>query len=982
MTHAPLGPLSPEKALGLVRGNLDDAAGSIVPWFYETMPDYYFRTHTEEEQVRHLQALVSGQVTTQRQSIILRGPDQTRVTHISPAAQSDELKGVLKTHARDDIQTARIYTSKDGALQLSTFLLAPQDMADPTSQEFQDAVAAMLTDGLLAPKLEEEFREFLGGATRDYVEKFEPLRAARHFELARVIAGGEDVALGLEPIPQTAESRLSLGMSSPPSRALLYQITRIFCRKDVDIHRAYADSFHCKQNGHYGIISFYVSRDGKAMAPDSAIWQELRRELALVKWMAPHDLEACADEDGFTMRQVMLAQAASDLAHQFLIKSNLHAFTADNVVRALLGRRDILRVLVEFFETRFNPEFKYREAVCREIEAKARGLIEQLSDDLAREIFLCILRFFKSTLRTNYFLESIYGLAFRLDPAILDTPKGEETPFGVFFFHGPRSQAFHVRYRDMARGGVRVVPTRTQEQFELESNRLIDEVLALARAQQAKNKDIPEGGAKAVILLGPYGDMDLAVKSMFNSLLDVMLPGKDSHTLPGVVDYLGKEELIYLGPDENIAPRHITWAIERARQRGYRWATAFMSSKPRAGINHKEYGVTSLGVIVFAEEMLATLGIDPTSQSFSVKFTGGPKGDVAGNAMKILIERYGANTRIVAVSDGHGAAYDPKGLDHDELLRLIEANESINAFNPARIKSAEGYVADASTVEGARLRNNLHNVAKADLFIPSGGRPETINIRNWRAFLDAEGKPTAKAVIEGANIFLSVEARTKLQETGLRIVHGSSANKTGVICSSYEILGCLVMNEEEFLENKPTYVAQVLEIIQKRARDEARLLLKEYKARGGKTPLTDLTMILSREINDLADLFYASLLQEDQPLDEDEDLVRLFHDYCPPILVQRYAARLLQTPRRYQYALAATALASRLVYAEGLGWAPKLLAVREPHAVMRAYLSQEHRLALFLEQLRDSGAPQCHEMAHVLERSGRKFLTAEALGLE
>ena len=111
-----------------------------------------------------------------------------------------------------------------------------------------------------------------------------------------------------------------------------------------------------------------------------------------------------------------------------------------------------------------------------------------------------------------------------MDSAFLPDPERGEKPFGFYFFHGPLAQAFHVRYRDMARGGVRVVPTRSQEQFELESNRLFDEVTGLALAQQYKNKDIPEGGSKAVILLGPGGSPDLAVKSMVNSLLDLVLP--------------------------------------------------------------------------------------------------------------------------------------------------------------------------------------------------------------------------------------------------------------------------------------------------------------------------------------------------------------------------------------------------------------------------------------------------------------------------
>jgi glutamate dehydrogenase len=61
------------------------------------------------------------------------------------------------------------------------------------------------------------------------------------------------------------------------------------------------------------------------------------------------------------------------------------------------------------------------------------------------------------------------------------------------------------------------------------------------------------------------------------------------------------------------------------------------SSKKGAGINHKEFGVTSEGVVVYLVTALKrVLNIDPAKQPFSVKITGGPDGDVAGNLIRIL----------------------------------------------------------------------------------------------------------------------------------------------------------------------------------------------------------------------------------------------------------------------------------------------------------------------------------------------------------
>ena len=77
----------------------------------------------------------------------------------------------------------------------------------------------------------------------------------------------------------------------------------------------------------------------------------------------------------------------------------------------------------------------------------------------------------------------------------------DELPFGVFFVHGRRFNGFHCRFRDIARGGMRLVTPPDREQLAIESARHFDECYRLAEAQQAKNKDIPEGGSKCVVLI-------------------------------------------------------------------------------------------------------------------------------------------------------------------------------------------------------------------------------------------------------------------------------------------------------------------------------------------------------------------------------------------------------------------------------------------------------------------------------------------------
>ena len=136
------------------------------------------------------------------------------------------------------------------------------------------------------------------------------------------------------------------------------------------------------------------------------------------------------------------------------------------------------------------------------------------------------------------------------------------------------------------------------------------------------------------------------VKAFTDGLLDLITPGALKKLAPrGTPADDLSSELLYLGPDENITPTDINWVgyspartvqphasqpavprnqpatlmhsacnahastqvVDRAARRGYALPSSFMSSKPDAGINHKEFGVTSEGVAVFLHEALHLL---------------------------------------------------------------------------------------------------------------------------------------------------------------------------------------------------------------------------------------------------------------------------------------------------------------------------------------------------------------------------------------
>ena len=187
--------------------------------------------------------------------------------------------------------------------------------------------------------------------------------------------------------------------------------------------------------------------------------------------------------------------------------------------------------------------------------------------------------------------------------------------------------------------------------------------------------------------------------------------------------------------------------------------------------------MTSEGVNVYLDVALRkVLKIDPTLNPFTVKITGGPDGDVAGNELKILYREYSDNAKVVGIADGTGCAEDPDGLNWEELLRLVESDLPIDQFDPSKLE-ANGVVHKVDTEEGVKARNNMHNRIQADAFIPAGGRPNSMNANNYKHFLNADGTPSAPLIVKRANLFFTEEARQMLYEgAGVVIVKDSSVS--------------------------------------------------------------------------------------------------------------------------------------------------------------------------------------------------------------
>jgi glutamate dehydrogenase len=772
-----------------------------------------------------------------------------------------------------------------------------------------------------------------------------------YFDVERV----EDATAG-------REFRIMFAAANPPQIDFLVQTMEVFNRLGLGVRRAYCLTISNGVHPHF-LGTFYVrSRDAALVDKGSELYGRLQQELYNTQILST----ASPAYREFVTKGVMTGEEASlidvfiSFCHTNLAHSQPDRFGYEEVVRAFTRHPDLTLQLVRLFRLRFDPALTERALPCAEAFTAAEAAIAAYNtgrrhlDELRRTVYRTALLLIRHTLKSNFFVAEKQALAFRLDPVYLDALGAAftadlpaERPFRVTFFFGRFGAGYHIGFSDIARGGWRTILTKGRDDYFTTAGTLFRENYVLAHTQHLKNKDIYEGGSKMVVLLdaADLSDRELVTRRLhklqygfIHAFFDIFVTEQGQARDPRVVDYYVEDEPIELGPDENMHDAMVELIARESVRRGYILGIGVISSK-KVGINHKEYGVTSTGVIKFAEIAMAELGLDIRRDPFSVKLTGGPNGDVAGNALRILLER-SPRVQVRLVVDGTGVLYDPQGADHQALRRIV-LRDDVEAFDQRALHEggfllyrnqrrteglrelhkkvscgAEGLVEEWITVdEFNRDWNGLLFSVTADLFLPAGGRPETVDEGNWRRFFGQDGTPTMRAVVEGANSFLTPGARIELQKSGIVILRDASANKCGVISSSYEIIANLLLTEKEFLAHKERYVADVLEILERRAEEEARLIFKRRRESGNSALYTEISAAISQEINGhyarLFDWFRRHPQVSEEPL-----FRRAIEMHLPRMLREdsRYRQRLKALPEKYRYAILASEIASSLVY--------------------------------------------------------------------
>lgn len=944
-------------------------------WFNllgNVMPDYFFQTFTPQQ----LDAIMPAMFNLQQNSGIQQITSEGSVILIYLKSDTNNMVTTARMMKHYNITGAVIHKSQQQIVldgQPRTLVIEYYQ-----TKEVEIKLAPLFTLSELKkvfrkrykkvnPALEEFYSRINWNAVNDLTID----RLVERIQRALKVQQQDALDVDVEKAGKN-EIRLTISMTNCPVSNFYNRIIECLALNGFDVHRLYLREVSFQDSPDnllrmpVSMFTVYFSSD-RNHSLTSKKMKRIIHDLQHLNWIDMDDLiyEELTEKKSWDFASSNFIRAAGEFIHSQFSYIDLNAYNKHDIFRLMVLYETLLQNIFGLFETRFNPDSVSSVKKVERIRKRIASSISQINtgmrdkDIQTKNIFEALLNFVMNICKTNYYVESKTALSFRMDPDFMkfysdlsveyQKTFGQKVPYGIFYFYRLNVIGYQIRFSDIARGGWRtVIPRNTGQELErmdayqYANDEIFREVFVLAHTQHMKNKDIYEGGSKMICLLrqpdgSSISSLYEAQRSIARSFIDLINYDSNGKLKRNeVIDYLSKPEIIEIGPDENMFDVMIDWLSAYSESSGYTLGGGLISGKPETGINHKEFGVTSFGVHQYLLKTLEELGINPERDEFSVKISGGPFGDVAGNELQLLLQREKGRfvypkVKIVAITDGPAAAYDPEGLDKEELLGLIK-NKNLDSFSCNKLHGDNAYILFTEPIskrglekfrlvirENGKIKEKLISrdeymkifqdnlmIHYADIFVPCGGRPSTISIANYQDYI-ANGIPSSKAIIEGANSFITPEARDILQENGVWIIKDASANKCGVITSSYEILSGLVFDNQEFMRAKKKLVKEIMEILKYRALREANWLYFHFKRSQRK--LTDLTEELSIEINNKND-------EISEWLERHPDIIKreIILKHLPSCFGKLDHKRLNRIPVEYKKAIVAVELACQIVY--------------------------------------------------------------------
>jgi glutamate dehydrogenase len=377
---------------------------------------------------------------------------------------------------------------------------------------------------------------------------------------------------------------------------------------------------------------------------------------------------------GLDARQVVCLRTLT----KYLIQTGL-PYSQDYMERLLAEHAPIARLLVQLFETRFDPQGPQAEArtaaelrIAQELDQRLDE-VATLDGDRVLRAYTAVVR---AALRTNYYQRAADGqskpyVSIKLNPRkVPDLPA--PLPMFEIFVYAPWVEGIHLRGGKVARGGLRWSDRR--QDFRTE-------VLGLMKAQMVKNAIIVPVGAKGgfVVKQGDPANREAwlkqgveCYKTFLRGLLDITdnRVGDDIVAPDAVMRYDEDDPYLVVAADKGTAT-FSDIANGLSEEYGF-WLGDAFASGGSAGYDHKKMGITARGAWESVKRHFReiargdgdAIGVDIQNQPFSVVGIGDMSGDVFGNGM--LLSR---QIRLLAAFDHRHIFVDP---DPDPAVSFAE----------------------------------------------------------------------------------------------------------------------------------------------------------------------------------------------------------------------------------------------------------------------------------------------------------------------
>ncbi|CAO3644517.1 unnamed protein product [Mucor hiemalis] len=942
-----------------------------VEWFYSNLniDDYYFALESVETISNHIMSLYGAKILayTKNENVLdinlqKETEDSAVYIHSSEPGVSQihgpqhekiiDEKFLDKSTAAEAYRVESYRSSSNGSgltSNIRSYFVTKCEFENATPTPEQETDIKQVAD-----------KSFLKKAT-DYTLKI-------YEDVMQTVLQRTGPVIEMYEVKGSRERRLIIGYRQRSTEGFFAAVSDLYHYYDLYSTRKYVEQF---SNG-VTIIGLYLhpAPQSKAAPIEHSIYQVMK-EASLLYCLPKTPLQQYFQTSKLSVQEMVYGYVGWIFAQHFLnrlgkeylsltsildrsnpvheeVLSNLKkrlrqdTFTRDYILDIMKRYPELLKILYANFatthyvnqrEASLQPTISYQRLTNMEvlsvddIRKKIRTVTSNAHEQFVFESFLT---FNKHVLKTNFYQTTKVALSFRMDPSFLPEVEYPTPLYGMFLVVGSEFRGFHLRFADVARGGIRMIRSRNREAYSINLRTLFDENYNLAATQQRKNKDIPEGGSKGTILLD-INQQDkalVAFEKYVDSVLDLLIVGETVGIKEKLVDLTGKPEILFFGPDEGTA-EYMDWASQHARRRGAGFWKAFTTGKSQSlgGIPHDLYGMTTRSVHQYVLGIYRVLGLQ--EEEVTKVQTGGPDGDLGSNEIKI------SKDKTIAIVDGSGVLYDSEGINREELSRLAEARVMISNFDLSKL-SASGFrvLVDEDNVtlpsgevveNGLNFRNTFHTnpLAQASLLGPMGGRPESVGLDNVHKLIDCGNGPLYKYIVEGANLFFTQEARLRLEKAGVVHFKDASANKGGVTSSSLEVLAALAFNDAEFEEHMSVkegvvpafyeeYVTQVQDFIERNAALEFDALWREHQQT--KTPISILSDELSNAIVQLQ-----AQLQESGLWDNETLRTTVLNRAFPKLLLETLGLETLlqRIPESYVKAIFGAYLASQFVYKYG-----------------------------------------------------------------